>query len=355
MKHLRKALVLAAGFGQRLHPLTEKCPKPLLPFMGVPILEIILRRLAQAHFSHVAINTHYLSHRIETYIDAHPPKDLAVHLSFEPQILGTAGVFRPLSVWREEEDILVHNADVITDFPLEACMSSIEKSTWATMGLLAEANPTEKNQIWIKGGNVEAIGQTAPIGEMPIRSRQPGHDERDAAYTSHGFACIHTLSGKFLREIEDSTNASIIPYYQKALSEDKKIHAAIPPLLFWADVGTPQAYWHAHQHFFHLLETMPTHPWVQFIKETFTAFGFFLLYEEERKGCFFHGYNVVHESVELRAGCIIGPRSVLAEDCTLCEGCFVERTILLPTVQVAPHSQLSRSIVAREATFSFCI
>lgn len=343
MKHLRKAVVLAAGFGQRLHPLTEKCPKPLLPFMGVPILEIILRRLAQSHFSQVAINTHYLSHCIETYLDAHPPKNLAVHLSFEPHILGTAGVFRPLSVWREEEDILVHNADVITDFPLEACMSSVESNTWATMGLLAEPNPTEKNQIWVTRGNVEAIGDSAPISQAA------------EAYTSHGFSCIHTLSAKFLREIENSTNASIIPFYQKALAEQKKIHAAIPPLLFWADVGTPQAYWHAHQHFFHLLETIPTHPWVEFIKETFTAFGFSLLYEEERKGCFFHGYNVVHKSVELRAGCIVGPRSVLAEDCTLCEGCFVERTILLPTVQVAPHSQLSRSIVAREATFSFSI
>lgn len=343
MKSLRKAVILGAGFGQRLHPLTEKCPKPLLPFMGVPLLEIILRRLAHAHFSHVAINTHYLSHCIEAYLDAHPPQNLAVHLSFEPQILGTAGVFRPLSVWRGGEDILVHNADVITDFPLTTGMFSTESETWATMGLLSAPNPTEKNQIWVKGNSVEAIGEKAAISH-PFE-----------AYTGHGFACIHKLSDTFLCEIETSTNASIIPFYQKALTEQKKIHAAIPPLLFWADVGTPQAYWQAHQQFFHLLETMPTHPWVEFIKETFTAFGFSLLHEEERKGCFFHGYNVVHESVELRAGCIIGPRSVLAEDCTLCEGCFVERTILLPTVQVAPHSQLSRSIVAREATFSFSI
>jgi NDP-sugar pyrophosphorylase family protein len=343
MTHIRKAVVLAAGFGQRLQMLTQTCPKPLVPFMGIPILALILRRIAQTRISQVAINTHYLPETIASHLRDHPPKGLEVHVSFEPHLLGTAGVFRPLSTWRGDEPILVHNGDVITDFPLENLLTSNSDSTsvWATMGLLSKPNPTEKNQIWAQDKKIGSIGPLPP------------ESENAAAYTPHGFTCIHTLSAAFLSEIQSEIGAGVIPFYQKALKEKKEIQASIPPLLFWADLGTPQAYWQAHQDFFQLLEEKPTHHWVQFVKESFCEYGFSLLHEEERNGSFFHGYNLIHDSVELRAGCQIGPRTVITQDCVLCETCFVERTILLPTARLRPTTQLSRSIVTREFSFSF--
>src|SRR3989338_3883593 len=114
----------------------------------------------------------------------------------------------------------------------------------------------------------------------------PPHN--DFSHTAHGFSCLHTLSSEFLREIESGMEESVIPFYRNSLTAGKKIHASLPAFLFWADLGNPTAYWRAHQEFFQLLETIPTHPWIQFIKELSSEYGFSLLHEEERKGCFFH-------------------------------------------------------------------
>ncbi len=340
MTQIRKAVVLAAGLGQRLQPITKTYPKPLLPFMGVPILAHVLRRLAQAGISQVATNTHHLPHAIEAHLQAHPPQGLHVHLSFEPQILGTGGVYRPLSAWRQGDPILVHNADIITDIPLDGFLDLESTPCLAAMGLLSQANPTEKNQLWVKEGRVASIGEQPPQG---------------GGYTAHGFSCIHALSPTFLREIERGTGSGVIAFYQQALIEKKEVRAVSAPYVFWADIGTPQAYLQAHEDFFQLMEDNPIHPWVQLIQKSFQEYGFSLLHDEERNGSIFYGYNLLHDSVEVKAGSQIGPRTVLTEDCELCENVKVSHSVLFPRVKVKANTTLSRALVAPEACLSFSL
>src|SRR5258708_39909304 len=90
-----RALVLAAGLGTRLRPLTEQLPKPLLPVRGVPILGHTLNQLSDFGCEAAAVNLHYLSEPIrQRFGDAHAGMPLV--WSEEPEILGTLGALHPL-------------------------------------------------------------------------------------------------------------------------------------------------------------------------------------------------------------------------------------------------------------------
>lgn len=86
-----KAVLLVAGLGTRLRPLTDLTPKCLLPINGVPLLSIWLEKLSQAGVTEVLVNTHWLSGQVTDYIAEHKPAGLRVELFYEPQLLGSGG------------------------------------------------------------------------------------------------------------------------------------------------------------------------------------------------------------------------------------------------------------------------
>jgi mannose-1-phosphate guanylyltransferase len=102
------ALLLAAGFGTRLRPLTDTTPKCLVPIHGRPLLEIWLDRLTQAGIGPFLLNTHYLADRVRAFIDASPYR-AQVTLVHEPQLLGTAGTLAAnLSFFKGGDGLLAH-------------------------------------------------------------------------------------------------------------------------------------------------------------------------------------------------------------------------------------------------------
>ncbi|MDD4102635.1 MAG: sugar phosphate nucleotidyltransferase, partial [Kiritimatiellae bacterium] len=107
-----KALVLAAGLGERLRPLTLQSPKPLLPLWGVPLLGRILDMLEAWGVREVAINLHWRPEMIRQYL-AGRESDLLVRFSHEPEILGTGGALRPLRSFLEDGPFWVVNSDIV--------------------------------------------------------------------------------------------------------------------------------------------------------------------------------------------------------------------------------------------------
>lgn len=103
-----RALLLAAGFGTRLRPLTETIPKCLVPIKGQPLLEIWLQNLTKAGIGPFLINTHYLAEKVRTYIQSSPYKD-QVSLIHERDLLGTAGtLIANLQFFDGEDGLLIH-------------------------------------------------------------------------------------------------------------------------------------------------------------------------------------------------------------------------------------------------------
>jgi mannose-1-phosphate guanylyltransferase len=103
-----RAILLAAGFGTRLRPLTNTIPKCLVPIHGQPLLGIWLERLTQAGIGPFLVNTHYLANQVEQFIEASPYRD-QVTLVHEPTLLGTAGTLMAnLDFFQGEDGLLIH-------------------------------------------------------------------------------------------------------------------------------------------------------------------------------------------------------------------------------------------------------
>lgn len=103
-----RALLLAAGFGTRLRPLTDRIPKCLVPIKGQPLLDIWLERLSQAGAGPFLVNTHYLSDQVDAYL-ASSRYAAQVTVSEEKELLGTAGtLIANLDFFQGADGMLIH-------------------------------------------------------------------------------------------------------------------------------------------------------------------------------------------------------------------------------------------------------
>jgi NDP-sugar pyrophosphorylase family protein len=113
-----KAMILAAGFGKRLHPLTATCPKPLIDVGGQPMIAFPLALIRAAGITEVAINLHHLGEQIRATL--RKGENYGVHLTYfdEPRLLDTGGGIANARSFLEGDDFVVLNADTMTDLPL---------------------------------------------------------------------------------------------------------------------------------------------------------------------------------------------------------------------------------------------
>ena len=145
-----KALILAAGFGTRLAPHTQKLPKALFPVAGTPVLGRMIAALKQAGCSSIAVNAHHLAHQIQTYLSQND-FGLPVRLSPEPEILGTGGAIRQLADYWDEEPFIVINADIITNIDLaDVYACHLKKGARVTL-VMHDRKPF--NQVWVDDAN----------------------------------------------------------------------------------------------------------------------------------------------------------------------------------------------------------
>ncbi len=104
---MKKAILLCAGLGKRLRPLTDKIPKPLMSINGKPLLSIWLDRLSQFGFESFLINSHYLHEQIESFIETSIYKN-SIKYCYEKKILGTAGTILKNSNFLNEGGLVIH-------------------------------------------------------------------------------------------------------------------------------------------------------------------------------------------------------------------------------------------------------
>ena len=114
-----KAMILAAGFGERLRPLTEKTPKPLLKVGDKPLIQYHIERLVAAGIREIVINTSWLGEQIESFIGDGSRFGVRVYWSRETEPLETGGGIRHALPHLGSEPFLVVNGDVWTDYPFE--------------------------------------------------------------------------------------------------------------------------------------------------------------------------------------------------------------------------------------------
>jgi NDP-sugar pyrophosphorylase family protein len=140
-------MILAAGRGQRLRPLTDSCPKALIPIAGKPLLEYVIRLLVRYGFDEIVINLHHLPNEIETFCGTGSYWGARITYSKEEELLGTAGaVGKVRSCF--DEPFMVYYGDNLCNVDLEQLWTDhLRSGKLATVGLLPMDDPTTRGII----------------------------------------------------------------------------------------------------------------------------------------------------------------------------------------------------------------
>ena len=227
-----RALVLCAGFGTRLRPLTWWLPKPLLPIAGEPVAGHTLRALHSAGCEAAVINTH---HRAEDLPQAfgRSYRGLALEYSHESEIQGTYGALAPpRDLLTKSDAVVLVNGDSFCRWPIRKILAHhFRQGADATLLLLAKAPESA-----LGGGiAVDAGGRVVQMREL---TKGPGEIKR-----RHGFAGLHVLSPHLLERIESRPGDIIEDLYQPLLEEGGRIETKVlPRRIRWHDLGTPGRY-----------------------------------------------------------------------------------------------------------------
>ena len=152
-----------AGRGVRFRPVTERIPKPLLPFLNVPLAVAHLRRLHEAGIREVAVNLHHLGDQVERQLREQSAE--LPHLRFfpEPQILGTAGALRNAAEFLGQDDFLVVNSDAAIDVDFDSLLARHRTSGRAATLLVTEnRDPEHYTPLQAEGDRITAFGVHGP-------------------------------------------------------------------------------------------------------------------------------------------------------------------------------------------------
>ena len=114
-----RVFILAAGFGKRLRPFTEKLPKPLIKVRNKPLIYWNLRKIKKAGFNNVVINTHHLSNKIIRSVGNGEKFGLKIDYSYEEEIQGTGGALIKAKRFLQNEPFLLLSGDLWSDYPFE--------------------------------------------------------------------------------------------------------------------------------------------------------------------------------------------------------------------------------------------
>ncbi|MFA5262913.1 MAG: sugar phosphate nucleotidyltransferase [Opitutaceae bacterium] len=225
-----KAMVLAAGRGTRLSPLTDARPKALVEIGGVTLIEHVLRRLAGAGVTEAIVNLHHFGEQIPPYLEKHGLFGLKrIAYSEEPELLDTGGGLKKAAWFFDDgRPFLVHNADVLSDIDLGALMSAhVQSGTLAT--LAAKPRPTARPLFFDAGGRL--VGRRS-AGKGDEFARAP-----EGECISAGFCGIQAVSPRIFDLMTETGAFPIIACYLRLSSVGEKILAHRVDAAKWRDCG----------------------------------------------------------------------------------------------------------------------
>ncbi|HXK50322.1 MAG TPA: nucleotidyltransferase family protein [Clostridiales bacterium] len=224
-----QGMILAAGYGTRLRPITDSIPKALVPLSGRPVLEHIIRKFIYYGIDNIIINSHYYPEQIENFISGSNFK-ADIKIINEKVILGTGGgIFNMLSEVCDD-DFIVYNTDVICDIDLEKLMLFHKKNEAAATMVMQDRDTF--NQVIIDSeGNFCGLN----LLKKGIRNivKAPAGTSSLLA-----FCGIHAVNKKKIEAFrQNETEYSIIDVYLNAVRSGAKI-ISYKPELNWYDIGT---------------------------------------------------------------------------------------------------------------------
>lgn len=225
MSRVKQAVVLAGGEGTRLRPLTSTRPKPLLPVLGVPCVEYVIRSLADAGIEQVFLACGYRSEDVRNALGGGDRFGVEIELAFEREPMGTAGAVKLLED-RLDNTFVVGSGDTLTDADLGDLIDfHLRKGAEATMGLTEVERP---EQFGIVG--------VSPEGRIERFKEKPRTEEVFSRVINAG---TYVLEPEVLGMVPAGTKYDFSRnLYMDMLEKGRGLYAT-PLKGYWKDIGRP--------------------------------------------------------------------------------------------------------------------
>ncbi len=230
-----KAMILAAGLGTRLRPLTNDRPKALVEVAGRTLLEIALSRLRAFGIREVIVNAHHYAEMMQEYLKANHNFGMRIEVSSEPELLDTGGGLKR-AAWfflegGSQEPFILHNVDVISTIDLARMLQAhTENDALATLAV--QDRETSRYLLFDESGQ--------------LCGRQAGRDgDREIVRTAIAmkalaFSGIHVISPRIFAKMKEQGAFSIIAAYLTLASEGERIFGFRADEFYWRDLGRPE-------------------------------------------------------------------------------------------------------------------
>ncbi|MGB3976326.1 MAG: NDP-sugar synthase [bacterium] len=315
MKHITSAVLLAAGFGTRLRPLTQRQAKPSLPFFDRTVIHHLIEKLIDIGIKQLFINLHYRAGSIRRALRLDRFRSLEIHFSFEPTILGTAGALFPLRRYLQGEPFFLINGDIVTDIDLRDVIDSHRHHENAIATIVLHPSSAHYGYPQI-GASSDFWLTRFPYGVL-----------RDGDYDWSGtFAGIHILEPEFLKFIDRKAFMCInSEIYPRILELGHRVgvyrHDG-----YWSDIGTIKSYYRAH---FHVLQGLLKLPGVSDPPMDHWA----------------------HPTSQVDSGTRMGSNVVLCPGCTIGREVVLENIVVWPGIHIPDGSCYKNGILVDSKTF----
>lgn len=296
-------MILAAGRGDRLRPITDTVPKSLMPVGNAPVLAHHLDALARIGLRRVIVNVSHLAEPIARFLGDGSRWGLELVMSYESVPAGTGGALaRVRDTLSREEEFLVINADIVHGYDLEAVVAHRRAHGADACVVIRRVPASFPNALGVKGDAVVYVpGCADPQGEAV------------------DFAGIHVLTPAILDGLP-RTGSIFHDGYVPLLSAGHRVVAFDDPAAPWADIGTVER----------LLEA--NIEWVRSQRADRVV-------ASARPPVF------IGEEVVLAEGCVVGPEVVIGARASIGAGATVSHTLILPGGDVPAGSTIDRAIV----------
>ncbi len=229
-----KAMILAAGLGTRLRPLTNERPKALVTVAGRTLLEITLSRLRFFGVREVIVNVHHYADMIAEYLKANRNFGMRIEISREETLLDTGGGLKKAAWFFLEpgpasgEPFLLHNVDVLSTIDL-AAMARFHTEQGALATLAVQQRPTSRPLLF------DELGQLR--GRGAAEDNKPGAGGPSQPLNVLAFSGIHVLSPRIFDKLDEQGAFSIIDSYVRLAAQGEKIIGFGADAFYWRDLG----------------------------------------------------------------------------------------------------------------------
>lgn len=242
-----RAMVLAAGIGSRLKPLSDQIPKPLIRIGGRTIMDHILLLLKRHGITNVISNTHYLAGQIhEHFADASTRLGVDIQFVYEEQLSGVAGGIRRCQDFLRQSTACIIMGDALTDIDLslvyEQHKEAVEKH--GCIATIAQMQVEDTSQF----GVIVTDSLLNPASTTPKRvvkfQEKPQPEDALSNWANTGVYFFEPEIYDYIPSLEEAAIYDVASdLFPKLLKMDKYIQAvAVPANSYWADLGTPEQY-----------------------------------------------------------------------------------------------------------------